>query len=82
MDALNSLLTTGYPWAVNRAQAALHIQNAVQSGQMSKSEALELLQDIIATDKLDKEANNFTIKTELVNAVTALISVVTSIPTI
>lgn len=80
MDALNSLLTCGYPWAQDRAQQALAISSAASGGQISKSEATELLQDLIATDKLDKEANDFTVRTNLVNAITQLISVVTSLP--
>jgi hypothetical protein len=80
MDELNSLLSCGFPWAVSRAQTALEITSAVHGNQISKSEATELLQDLLNTDKLDKEANNFAIKTELVNAITALISVVEAIP--
>ncbi len=76
MDELHSLLSCGYPWAVSRAQTALEITSAVHGGQMSKSEATELLQDLINTDTLDKEANDFATRTNLVNAITALISVV------
>ena len=82
MNELNSLLTCGYPWAANRAQEALQISSAVHAGQMSKSEATELLQDLINTDALDKEANDFTTKTNLVNAITDLISVVEGLSSI
>lgn len=76
MDELHSLLSCGYPWAVSRAQTALEITSAVHGGQMSKSEATELLQDLINTDRLDKEANDFVTKTNLVNAVNGLITLV------
>lgn len=83
MNDLNTLLSCGYPWAAARAQTALQIQSSVASGQLSKSEATELLNDLIATDKLDAEANDFATRTKLVNAVESLITVisdVTSIP--
>ncbi len=80
MSALSNLIGSGSPWAAQRAQNALDIQAAVQAGQMSKSEATELLNDLITGDSLDKVADNFTIRTQLVNAVEALIAVITSIP--
>lgn len=82
MNELNQLLNSGRPWAAERAQNALQIQQAVQANTMSKSEATELLQDLIATDALDKDADDFTTKTKLVNAINDLISVLTSVTSI
>ncbi|MDE1830433.1 MAG: hypothetical protein KGI25_08930 [Thaumarchaeota archaeon] len=83
MNELEQLLGCNYPWATNRAQQALQIKAAVEANQITKEQATELLQDLINTDQLDKEATDFSVKTQLVNAVTNLISIlsnVTSIP--
>jgi polyhydroxyalkanoate synthesis regulator phasin len=76
MSALSNLVGSNSPWAAQRAQNALDIQTAVQAGQMTKAEATELLNDLIAGDSLDKVADNFTIRTQLVNAIQDLITVV------
>ncbi len=83
MNELEQLLNSNRPWAAQRAANALHINASFRSGQLSQSEAVELLQDLINTDALDKEADDFTTRTEIVNAITDLINVlsaVTSIP--
>lgn len=82
MDELNALLSCGYPWAVTRAQTALEITSAVHGGQMSRDEATELLQDLVNTDTLDKEANDFSVRTKLVNAVTNLITLISNLTSI
>lgn len=83
MNELTDLLHSNYDWAMHRAADALNINNAFLTGTLSKQQAIELLQDVINTDELDKVANDFTTRTKLVNAITQLISTlsdVTSIP--
>jgi len=82
MNELELLLGTNYPWAGQRAQDALNIQAAVKANQISVAQATEMLQDLINTDALDKEADNFTIRTKLVNAITNLISVLSVVSSI
>lgn len=82
MNELNELLGSNYPWAAQRAQDALNIQKAVSANQISHAQAIELLNDLIDTDSLNKEANDFTTKTKLVNAITNLINVVSSLTSI
>jgi polyhydroxyalkanoate synthesis regulator phasin len=48
----------GLPWAEQRAQMALQIAEALQTGQISKDEARALLEDLVNTDKLNEEATN------------------------
>ena len=71
---LFEITNSGEPWAAERARYALQIHEAVSSGQISPSEAKELLADLIATDKLDNEATNQQMRAALVFGVTQLIS--------
>lgn len=82
MSALNELLGSNYPWAAQRAQDALNIQAAVTAKQIDPSQAKELLQNLIDTDALNKEANDFTTRTKLVNAINDLITVVEGLSSI
>ena len=52
MSVLSELLTSGNQWAAERAQYALQVHEAVGAGQLSASEAKEILQDLISTEKL------------------------------
>lgn len=72
---LHEVANSGRPWAANRAATALQIQSAVSNGEISNSEARELLEDLIRTDKLESEADDIAIKTLLVTGVFALIQV-------
>lgn len=71
---LLSLASSTYSWAVVRANTALQVSAAIKSGQMSKAEATEVLQDLIATDKLNAEATDFDIRTRLVTVISTLIA--------
>jgi polyhydroxyalkanoate synthesis regulator phasin len=60
---------TQEPWAAARAGYALQIIEAVNTGQMSASEAQELMKDLVRMDKLDAESSDMQLKTALVSAV-------------
>lgn len=62
-------------WAAERAQVALQIAEALQNGQIGQSEAKELLEDLVRTDKLDAEADDIALKTMLVTGIYAIIQV-------
>jgi polyhydroxyalkanoate synthesis regulator phasin len=53
-QALTELMSSGHPWAAERAQYALQVHEAVGAGQLSPSEAKEILQDLISTEKLQE----------------------------
>ena len=72
-QVLNELITSG-SWAAERAQYALEVNAAVGAGQLSPSEAKEILADLIATDKLDEAATDQQARAALVFGVTQLIS--------
>ena len=74
MSVLTELMNSGHPWAAERAQYALQVHEAVGAGQLSPSEAKEILQDLISTDKLEEEAADQQARAALVFGVTQLIS--------
>lgn len=73
-QVLTELLTSGHPWAAERAQYALQVHEAVGAGQLSPSEAKEILQDLISTQKLEEAAADQQAIAALVFGVTQLIS--------
>jgi polyhydroxyalkanoate synthesis regulator phasin len=74
MSALAELMNSGNTWAAERAQYALQVHEAVGAGQLSPSEAKEILQDLISTDKLEESAADQQARAALVFGVTQLIS--------
>jgi polyhydroxyalkanoate synthesis regulator phasin len=74
MSALAELMNGGNTWAAERAQYALQVHEAVGAGQLSASEAKEILQDLISTDKLEEAAADQQARAALVFGVTQLIS--------
>jgi polyhydroxyalkanoate synthesis regulator phasin len=74
MSALAELMNSGNTWAAERAQYALQVHQAVGAGQLSASEAREILQDLISTDKLEEAAADQQATAALVFGVTQLIS--------
>ncbi len=71
-QVLTELMSSGHPWAAQRAQYALEIQQAVGSGQLSPSEAKELLADLISTEKLQEAGADQQAAAALVFGVTQL----------
>lgn len=73
-NVLHEVAECGHGWAAERAQYALQVNEAVQSGQLSSSEAKEILADLIDTAKLDEAATDQQIRAALVFGVTQLAS--------
>ena len=67
-------LVNGGSWAAERAQYALQVHEAVGAGQLSASEAKEILQDLISTEKLEEAAADQQARAALVFGVTQLLS--------
>ena len=74
MSALAELMNGSNTWAAERAQYALQVHEAVGAGQLSASEAKEILQDLISTDKLEEAAADQQARAALVFGVQQLIS--------
>ena len=69
MTKLNELVGCGHGWAEERAMMAMDILEQRNSGAITPSEAKELLEDLVATDKLEAVADNIQIKAALVSAI-------------
>ena len=74
MSALAELMNSGNTWAAERARYALQVHEAVGAGQLSPSEAKEILQDLISTEKLEEAAADQQARAALVFGVTQLLS--------
>jgi polyhydroxyalkanoate synthesis regulator phasin len=73
-NVLTEVMNSGQPWAAERAQYAMQVHEAVGAGQLSPSEAKEILQDLISTDKLQDATAEQQAVAALVFGVTQLIS--------
>lgn len=71
-EQLQQLATSGPPWAQSRAEMALAINDQYLGGGLSQSEYQELVQDLISSDRLNKEADDIDVKNMLVAAVMAI----------
>ncbi len=72
MQELHAIANCGKPWAAQRAQYALQLNQALQQGQVSTDEYKALLEDLVRTDRLDSEADDIELKTMLVQCVWVL----------
>lgn len=73
-NILHDVISSGQPWAAERAQYALQVHDAVQNGELSPSEAKEILADIINTERLDNEAADQQLRAQLVFGIVQLAS--------
>jgi DNA-directed RNA polymerase sigma subunit (sigma70/sigma32) len=69
MATLKELANNDHSWASERAQMALDIQAQRNSGALSPDEAQELMEDLIATDKLNDVADDMAVKAALITAI-------------
>jgi polyhydroxyalkanoate synthesis regulator phasin len=74
MSALSDIINSSNSWAAERARYALQVHEAVGAGQLSPSEAKEILQDLISTEKLEEAAADQQARAALVFGVQQLIS--------
>ena len=69
IDELQFLSTCGRPWAEQRAQMALEITMAYQSGDIAEDEYQALMADLINSDRLNSEADDMDVKNMLVSCI-------------
>ena len=69
IEVLQQIAGSNQGWAATRAQMALQMTEAVNTGQLSASEYQELMRDLVRMDRLDQEASDIELKTMLVTAV-------------
>jgi polyhydroxyalkanoate synthesis regulator phasin len=73
-NVLHDCINSGQPWAAERAQMALQIAEALQTGQIQPDEAKALLEDLINTEKLQAEGADLQLRAALVFGVTQVLS--------
>ena len=73
-NVLHEVINSGQPWAAERAQYAVQIAEALQTNQISQDEARAILNDLIATEKLETEGADLQLRAALVFGVTQIIS--------
>lgn len=71
---LYEVMNSGQPWAAERAQYALEINQAVEKGEMSPGEAKEILSNLISSANLDSLSSDIQLRAALVYGVTHLLS--------
>ncbi len=65
LEQLQILSTCGRPWAEQRAQMALEITQAYQSGDILEDEYRALMADLIQSDRLNAEADDMDVEKSL-----------------
>jgi len=73
-DQLQQVAQSGDQWVAERANYAIQVHGAVGAGQLSASEAKEILQDMINTQQLQEQANADHVKAALFFGIMELIS--------
>jgi hypothetical protein len=73
-NVLHEVINSGQPWAVERAQYALQIAEALEHNLIQPDEAKALLEDLIATEKLESDGADMQLRAALVFGVTQVIS--------
>jgi len=68
-EQLQSIISSGKPWAAERAQMALAIMEQYEGGGLSLEEYQELMQDLVRSDVLNAQADDQDLKNLLVSCV-------------
>jgi len=76
IDQLEEVMTSEKRWARERAEVAKAIHQQYTKGNLSDSEYKELLEDIIRTDRLDQDADDVELRSNLVSGINGLLKVI------
>ena len=68
-EQLQQIISSGRPWAVERATMALAMTEALERGELAQAEYQELMQDLIRSDVLNAQADDQDLKNLLVSCV-------------
>jgi hypothetical protein len=68
-EQLQAIIASGKPWAVERAQMALAMTQALERGELGQAEYQELMQDLIRSDALNAQADDQDLKNLLVSCI-------------
>ena len=68
-EQLEQIISSGKPWAVERATMALAMTQALERGELGQAEYQELMQDLIRSDVLNSQADDQDLKNLLVSCI-------------
>lgn len=68
-EQLQQIISSGRPWAVERAQMALAMTDALERGQLAEAEYQELMRDLVRSDVLNSQADDQDLKNLLVSCI-------------
>jgi hypothetical protein len=68
-EQLEQIISSGKPWAVERATMALAMTQALERGELGQAEYQELMQDLIRSDVLNSQADDQDLKNILVSCI-------------
>ena len=68
-EQLQSIVSSGRPWAAERAEMALAIMEQYEGGGLSLEEYQELMRDLVRSDVLNAQADDQDLKNLLVSCV-------------
>lgn len=68
-EQLQAIISSGRPWAVERAQMALAITDALERGELAEAEYQELMRDLVRSDVLNSQADDQDLKNLLVSCI-------------
>lgn len=68
-EQLQQIISSGRPWAVERAQMALAMTEALERGELAEAEYQELMRDLVRSDVLNSQADDQDLKNLLVSCV-------------
>ena len=68
-EQLESIMTSGPPWAAQRAEMALAIMSQYEGGGLELEEYQELMRDLVRSDALNSQADDQELKNLLVSCV-------------
>ena len=68
-EQLESIISSGKPWAAERAEMALAIMQQYEGGGLELAEYQELMQDLVRSDVLNAQADDQDLKNLLVSCV-------------
>jgi len=68
-EQLQAIISSGKPWAAERAEMALAIMSQYEGGGLEFEEYQELMRDLVRSDLLDAQADDQDLKNLLVSCV-------------
>lgn len=76
IEQIEDIISSNKEWARGRAEAAKAIRQQYEKGNLSNSEYQELLEDLIRTERLDRDADDTDLRNNLVAGIRGLLNLI------